>query len=130
MNSFKYLGVYVDNKLKFKTHIEHLTGKMSQLCGVTNQLKKFLNHSSAIKIYYSCVYSVLAYCIAVWGGTLVCTRGTKRLERLQAIIVRNLFGRFSRDGSCLFQQNRILKLLDIYKLSIMPDLLMSTFLWS
>ena len=62
-DSFKYLGIHVDTRLKFKVRINHLKSKLSQLCGVSFRLSKFLDFLSAKKMYNSCIYSVLSYCI-------------------------------------------------------------------
>ena len=47
VNNLKYLGVQLDDNLKFHDHIEYLCGKMYQLCGVTFRLRDNLNLESA-----------------------------------------------------------------------------------
>ena len=44
---FKYLGTHVDTQLKFNVQINHSKGKLSQLCGVSFRLSKFLDVQSA-----------------------------------------------------------------------------------
>ena len=70
VESFKYLGVAIDDKLKYHDHIEYLSNRISHLCGVSYRLNKHLDLKSAKNIYFSCIYSLLTYCICVYGGVL------------------------------------------------------------
>ena len=118
VNSFKYLGIYIDNNFKFQKHIDNLKTKLSRLCGMSFRLKNYLDFKSAIKTYYSCVYSVISYCIVTWGGTMMCTQRTIKLQKLQLRIVNNLFAKFRRSSSDVFREFSILKLPDIYRLRV------------
>ena len=91
---------------------------MSRLCGMTYRLGKFVDKSAAIKIYYSSVYSVLSYCIATWGGTMLCTRRADNLLRLQKRIVTNLFSKFYPRSDNIFRDASIIKIPDVYKLRV------------
>ena len=73
VNSFKYLGVKINNSLKFHSHIDFIKSKLSRMCGVTYRLKNFVSKRAAKNLYFSCVYSIVSYCIATWGGILLCT---------------------------------------------------------
>ena len=44
LNSFKLLGVAIDNKLKFSVHINITCKKASQRIGCTDEMKKFSTH--------------------------------------------------------------------------------------
>ena len=65
-------------------------------------------------MYYSCVYSVVTYCIAVWGGVFECVR-SEILCKLHKRILNNLFRKFYPDSPCIFKACKLLKLKDIYK---------------
>ena len=90
------------------------------MCGVTYRLKNFVNKKAAKNLYYSCVYSIVSYCIATWGGVLLCTHRCDALLRLQSKIIKNLFGKFfpSSSVACLFRELEILKLDDVYRLRV------------
>ena len=118
VDTFRYLGVEVDKNLKFHTHINKLKGKLSQLCGVSFRLRSYLNHTAARSLYYSCVYSTIIYCIAVWGGMLNCTSSGSAVQKIQKKVVLNLFSRFHTDGRCIFKAEKILKVLDVYRLRV------------
>ena len=71
----KYLGMHIDSALKYTDHVFFLKKKLSSLAGVSYRLSKYLNLKAAKNFYFSCVYSVLTYCISVWGGVISCTQG-------------------------------------------------------
>ena len=116
VDSFKYLGLHIDEKLKFHSQTKHIKSKLTQYCGITYRLRKFLNLRSAKNMYYACVYSTITYCVCAWGGILHCTQRVDSLSKSHARIVKNLFGKFYDNPRCLFKELKILKLKDIYTL--------------
>jgi len=67
-NSYKYLGVYVDDQLNWRTHINHISQKISKACGVLSKARYISNHKTLKMIYYAIVYSYLQYCNIAWGS--------------------------------------------------------------
>ena len=116
VDCFKYLGVQIDSSLKFHYNIENLKGKLSQACGMSYRIKKYLNFAAAKKLYYSTFYSVIQYCIGVYGGVMLCTQRCKQMERSQDRMMKNLFSRFYPHSQDLYKTIGILKLPDIYRL--------------
>ena len=110
----KYLGLNIDDSLKFNTHLDYLKGKLAQLSGVSYRLKDYFNLRASKNFYFACVYSHITYCLPVFGGWLGTGRREK-LVKLQERIVRNLFAKYG-NGHCPFKCNNLLKLKDIYKL--------------
>ena len=88
VDSFKYLDIHVDTRLKFNVQINHLKGKLNQLCGVSFRLSNFLDFQSAKSMYNSCIYSVLSYCIGVWGGVSQCTSRCDDLNRIHELYTK------------------------------------------
>ena len=97
VNSFKYLGIYVDDKLKFNHHVDHLKAKLSQFCGITFRLRRYFNGASAKALYYSCVFSLITYCTTVWRGVLGCGSRGNELQKLHNRIIKNLFHHHSNN---------------------------------
>ena len=112
----KYLGLNIDDGLKFTPHINHVIGKLSRLCGVANRLSEFFNKNTAKTFYYSCVYSAVTYCISVWGGALSSCRGAK-LVSLHDRIIKVLFKKYNNE-MCPYKVLGILKLRDIHELYV------------
>ena len=109
----KYLGLHIDDNLKFSQHVDTLKTKLSRLAGVSYRLKSYFNYKTSKNYYYACVYSMLTYCLAAYGGALESYRG-RTLVRLHERIVRNLFSKYDRIN-CPFKTNKLLKLPDIYR---------------
>ena len=105
----------MDEKLKYHAQVNHIKSKLSSLCGVSFRLKNHLNFRCANNFYYALVYSIVSYCIVVWGGVLECTHRGDGLERLYKRTVKNLFSKFYSQNLCTFKAANVLKLEDIYK---------------
>ena len=67
-DSTKFLGIVLDEKLKWDKHVQHISNKISKLCGLIYLMRKSLNLDAMKCIYYSLAYSHIIYCISVWGG--------------------------------------------------------------
>ena len=65
----KYLGILIDDKLTFKSHIHHLESKLSRSVGIIARLKYFLPSSALINLYFALIYSHLLYGLPVWAST-------------------------------------------------------------
>ena len=54
--SIKYLGIYLDEHLNWKTHIAHVQGKLTKNLGILNQLRNYLNLKMLRQLYYTLIY--------------------------------------------------------------------------
>lgn len=64
----KYLGVHIDNNLKWEPHINFITKKLRYLVYKFYLLRQSLNEQLLLMLYYSLVESILRYGIIIWGG--------------------------------------------------------------
>ena len=67
--SVKYLGIYIDEQLNFKCHIECIKQKISRAVGILDKLKSFLPKPALLKLYYALVHFHLLCGSAIWGST-------------------------------------------------------------
>ena len=112
----KFLGVYIDNRLSWKKHIDYISGKISRGIGVILKARHLLNLSSLKTLYYSFVYPYFSYCNHVWGSA--CATALNRLFLLQKRAVRVISAAKYRDPSDpIFKKLGLLKLADINKYS-------------
>ena len=81
-----FLGVYLDNELKFDEHIKHISKKISKSIGVMYRLSKIVPPKVMKSLYYSFIHSYLVYCNCVWGGTFLCH--LNRLNVLHKRVIR------------------------------------------
>ena len=63
----KYLGVYLDNNLTWKPHIEYLCTKLFAGSSLLIKLRHYVDLKTLIAVYNSIVYSYIRYSIINWG---------------------------------------------------------------
>ena len=64
----KLLGVFIDEKLSFKTHVKHVISKISKNTGILYQIRDFLNFEARINFYYAFIFPYLSYNAILWGN--------------------------------------------------------------
>ena len=113
----KYLGIIVDEKLSFASHINYCLKKLNRCLWAICKLRSYVNQKTLRMIYYSTAYPFLQYCISTWGGTSKTL--LEPLYRKQKIIVRCILNKpYRSHSSPLFFSLKILKLEDIYRFQI------------
>ena len=130
-SSVRYLGVFIDDKLNWKTHVESLEKKISTACALVCKLRYYVDQTCLLKYYYAHVYSHLQYAILAWGAVNKTTLNKlnvlhRRVVRLMTLHgpLKNLF-KYDPDNSQgniknleLFKSCEILTIDDIYKLEL------------
>ena len=112
-----FLGIVLDEELKFNYHISNIANKVSKSVGIIYRLSSFLPKSCLLNLYYSFVYPYLTYCNLVWGGTFKCH--LQSLVVLQKRALRTIFGvTYYAHTNPLFFESRVLKLEDVHKYSV------------
>lgn len=80
VDEIKYLGVIIDNKLKFKSHIEYITKKVASKVGFFKRIRKRVTILTAVNIYNTIVKPHFEYC-----STLLYLCNVESIERLQKL---------------------------------------------
>ena len=65
----KFLGVMIDSKLMWKSHIDYICTKLSKVCGILSKARKVLSKDTLKSLYFTFAYPYFIYCIHVWGNT-------------------------------------------------------------
>ena len=86
----KFLGVYIDDKLNWKTHISYMAGKVARGIGVLGKARKYFNNDCMINLYNAFIYPYLMYCNQIWGSTY--KTNLSKLQVLQNKAVRIVTG--------------------------------------
>ena len=113
IKEIKFLGVILDNDLKWDAHIEYISKKISKSVAILRMLK-FTFPSNVLKnIYHSLIYPYFTYCNLVWGSAL--STHTDILIKLQKKAVRSIskVGYLDHTGP-LFHNLNILQVHEIY----------------
>jgi Reverse transcriptase (RNA-dependent DNA polymerase) len=69
VNSYKYLGLVIDEQLKWKSHIKHIINKIAPITGVLWRTRHYTSLAMRRKIYFALIHSHLNYLVAIWGNT-------------------------------------------------------------
>ena len=96
---YKYLGIWLDNTLSFRSHIDHLSNRLSRLSGISYVIGDKLTLWSARSFYFTLALPVIRYLIAIWGGT--CTTYIEDIQVLQNKIIKNLFKRYHPNSNTM-----------------------------
>ena len=112
-----FLGVYLDNRLKFNLHIKYISEKISKSIGIMFKLSKIFPASIMKSLYFSFVYSYLVYCNCVWGGTFPThLAGLNVLHKRVIRLISN--SAYLAHTNNIFYRLNLLKLPEIHELRI------------
>jgi hypothetical protein len=67
VHEVKFLGITVDDRLNFSSHITGVCNKVSKSCGIMFKLAQFVPPHVLKTFYVSLVYPYLVYGIEIWG---------------------------------------------------------------
>ena len=113
--TYKFLGLLIDNKLNWKSHISTIRSKLASVCGIIYRIRNRIVQSISKMLYFSLAYPHIVYCSIIWSSAydsnLQCLRvSQKKLIRMIMKKPRN------EHTTPLFRQLKILKLDDILKM--------------
>jgi exonuclease III len=112
----KFLGIYIQDSIKWSCHIDHIIPKLSSACYAMRSIKPIMSLNTLKTIYYSCFNAIISYGLPFWGNS----PDAIKVFRIQKRIIRIMLGCKQR-VSCrnLFRRLKILPLASQYILSLM-----------
>ena len=117
VHSTKYLGMHLDNKLNWDTHISKLESKLSCYSGIFYRIREYLSTNELKMIYFSLVYSHLQYAIGAWGSAI--KTSLHRLNTIHNKIIKTIsWSSFRCHVTPAYSQLNLLKIEDIHQLEI------------
>ena len=117
VESVKYLGVILDEKVTWSDQIEHLSKRLSSAAGIFSKLRYYINTKTMIEMYHSLFNSKLQYAILCWGSTTASRISKLQILQNKAIKNMNKAPRYYRLDNYYLNQ-RILKVQDLYNLEV------------
>ena len=81
----KFLGIIIDDRLSFRSHMSSICSRLRRTIGVIYRLNSFIPSSVAVLLYFSRFHSLLCYGILAWGASG--STNIHRIIRLQDRIV-------------------------------------------
>ena len=109
----KFLGIFIDEELSWKYHINHISAKVSKMVGIMAKARHHLSLKLLLTLYNTMIYPYLTYCNVIWANTY--STRLRSIFMLQKKIVRIItFSNYTEESRPLFKS---LKILDIYELN-------------
>ena len=114
----KYLGVIVDDRLKWKCHIEKIVTGLTKTCSTFKFMRKYVPNRCKKQLYYAYVYSKITYGIEVYSHTSKCL--IDKLQVMQNRLLKILYMKdWYTNTNMLHKQLNLLKVEEIAKLFIL-----------
>jgi len=113
----KFLGLYIDDQLRWTTHIKHCRSKLYSSLYALKTAKYLLTTSHMKTLYYSMIHPYLDYGIMLWGSAS--KSYIKSIEILQKKAIRTIMNAsYNAHTKPLFKNLGILTFNDMFKLQI------------
>ena len=113
-NSFKFLGIHMDEHLTWKHHIQKVCKKIASANYMIGKAREFLPQSTLKNLYTSLVHSHINYGLLLWGSGISIDKLIKTQKRSIRIICGKSFRQHSEP---LFKESEIMKVTDQYKVN-------------
>jgi len=110
----KYLGMFIDTDLKWKSHIDHIAATISRNIGIMNRSRFFLGREHLSLLYNSLVLPYLNYCCLIWGHSSQSLTNKLSILQKKAMRIIDNQSRIAHSNP-IFVKLKLLKLKDIAK---------------
>ena len=67
-NCIRYLGVYIDSNISWKSHINYIAKKIKRSIDILSKLCYFLNTKTLLSLYYTLLEPFFNFCVIAWGN--------------------------------------------------------------
>ena len=101
----KLLGVTIDFKLNFNTHIANICKKAAYQLNVLKRIGQHLNKLAKMTIYHSFIMSNLSYWPLIWH--FCSERNTNKIEKLQERALRFIYDDNTSSYDTLLEQSKL-----------------------
>ena len=110
-DTVKYLGVYLDQHLNWKSHIHELSTKLSLAIGMLSKIRHYVSNNTLISIYYAIFFSHMVYGCQIWGQKGNANRN--KISILQNKALKRIhFKPNDESTNQLYYQSKVLKFND------------------
>ena len=106
INTYKYLGFTIDNKLNWHAHIDLLCKKLNQRLFFLRKLKSFYVNENILKLFHQAfIQSAITFGISCWGGNITegdrnrinrCIRKAGKLVGCEIESLNNLYEKYAK----------------------------------
>jgi hypothetical protein len=93
-NLIKFLGLYINDSMTWKTHIDAILPKLSSACFAVRSVKPYVSHQTLKAIYYAYFHAIMSYGVIFWGQS----PDSSKVFLLQERVIRITMGCRRRDS--------------------------------
>ena len=115
VNEFKYLGIIIDTKLNWKSHINTLYKKLQKYIPIMYNLRNILCKNTLLTIYKTKILSSINYGLMIYYN-IKSKENCQKIEKLQIKIIRIITRNIIQSKEQLSKNYNILTLEQQYKL--------------
>lgn len=108
----KYLGIILDEQLKWKKHLQTIQQKLSRANGMLSKIRHFVSKEAIRAIYFSLFHCHLGYGCQIWGQAQNDTFKTIEILQNKALRIINFTKDWRKTADPLYLKSDILKLKD------------------
>lgn len=111
IDSVSFLGVNINSRLDWRSHIDLLANNMSKYCFALRTISEEIGHEAAMCAYHAYIQSKLRYGIIFWANSVA----VDRILILQKKCLRSMF-KMKQTDSCkpIFVKYQILTIISLY----------------
>ena len=112
--STKFLGIFIDEAMTWKYHINHVNKKISRALFIIKQVKNLLPFDCLRSLYFALIHPHFSYGITAWSNASQVT--LKRTNILQKRAIRTICrANYNSHTEPLFKKLNIMKLKEQYE---------------
>ena len=113
---FNFLGLILNSQLTWKSHIEHISTKISKVIGVIYRLKDIYPKSVLLMIYNTLILSHINYCLLSWGSKITNDHPLHLLQKKALRLVTN--SDYVSHSEIICKNYGLLKVPDIFRFTL------------
>ena len=111
VNTFNFLGLTINSQLKWKSHTDIISIKITKVIGIINKLKLYYPQHILLTLYNTLILPHINYCILTWGTF---SENILLLQK-KALRALTLSDSYTAHSEPIFKTLNLLKAEDIFK---------------
>ena len=116
VKQFNFLGIIISSTLKWNSHIDYISKKLSKVIGVMYRLKYIYPQAILLTLYNTLIVPHFTYGLLIWGSKIVNNHGLHLIQKKALRIVTNQD--FIAHSEPICKKLHILKVPDMFRISI------------
>ena len=118
LKSFQYLGLTLDETLRFNDHVDFLSSSLIKYFGIFNKVKYRITNKLARELYFAFIYSTIKYGIEVYGRCSA--QNANKVQVMQNKLLNLLLRKHRMSPTDEINENMdLLKVSDIYECNLL-----------